>query len=59
MRITWVRWREDPKMKDIELEVVLNHRDEAPHRKASRILSNLLLFPSKLEHHFSKEANMR
>ena len=45
--ISWVRWRLDPKREDIELQLVLNHRDEAPHRKASRILSKLLFFKTR------------
>ena len=30
VRISWVRWREDPAMMDLELQVVLNLRDETP-----------------------------
>ena len=35
----------DPKREDLKLQLVLNHRDEAPRRSASRLLSKLLFFP--------------
>ena len=39
-----MRWILDPKREDIELQLVLNHRDEAPWRSASRSLSKLIFF---------------
>ena len=56
LRKWWMRWKEDPKMKDLELQVVLKHRDEAPRRKASRSLSKLPFLALKLEHRtFAKD----
>ena len=47
MRISWVKWKEYPKMKDLKFQVILNLRDEAPWRKASRSFSKL----ASVEHH--------
>ena len=44
-----MRWRLNPKREDLELQLVLNHRDEAPRRQDSRSLSKLPFFPLKLE----------